>query len=90
MSSGARKLPHDIVRAPKHDPEDIPEELDWREKGFVTPAWNQGSCGSCYAFSVVSSIMAQHFIKTGSLEELSQQQVIDCSVLTGKIVFINI
>ena len=38
----------------------------------------QGMCGSCYAFSAVEAVEGSHFLATGKLVDLSEQQVVDC------------
>jgi KDEL-tailed cysteine endopeptidase len=55
-----------------------PASVDWAEKGAVTNVKNQGSCGSCWAFSAIAAMESHYFIKTGNLIEFSEQEVVSC------------
>ncbi|CAM6006364.1 unnamed protein product [Sphagnum balticum] len=53
-------------------------DVDWVSQGQVSPIKNQGSCGSCWAFSAVA-VLESWALSKGQTVNLSEQQLVDCS-----------
>jgi cathepsin L len=75
----SRRLEMPMAELPSINLKDLPTSVDWRTKNIITPAKNQGACGSCWAFAAteeIESVVAQN---TGKLLQLSPQNVVSCT-----------
>jgi len=55
-----------------------PSNWDWFTQGVCTPIYNQGQCGSCWAFSATETIESYFAVQGGKLTGLSMEQIVDC------------
>jgi len=70
----------DLVSDPASDEAaPVANDINWITKGAVTPVKNQGSCGSCWAFSAIGMVEGWSAVKTGKLTNLAEQQLVDCA-----------
>jgi len=70
---------HSSVQIPQFFLQNLPDKLDWREKGVVQKPKDQSACGSCWAFSA-SAVLESHIaIQTGKLFDFSEQQLVSCT-----------
>ncbi|XP_054165839.1 procathepsin L-like [Oppia nitens] len=73
----SRSASHTIPHTPSGAK--IPDFVDWRTAGIVTPVKDQGENGTCYAHSAVGAFESQLAIHSGKTVPLSVQQVVDCT-----------
>ncbi|KAM9777535.1 procathepsin L-like [Neosynchiropus ocellatus] len=66
---------------------DLPDAVDWRYWGYVTPVKDQGDCAASWAYSATGALEGQYFRKTRVLVSLSEQQLIDCFFGTCSVGF---
>ncbi|KAJ3648350.1 hypothetical protein Zmor_020160 [Zophobas morio] len=63
---------------PSRPREDVPDSIDWRDYGVITPVVDQMFCESCWAFAVVGTVEAHVGIYRQEDVRLSQQNLVDC------------
>jgi len=63
-----------------HKADNVPTEFNWfNVSGVWHPAKNQGSCGSCWAFSAIGQLEMQAILEGHEYVNLSEQQACDCA-----------
>ena len=82
---GLRNMPAPETHGEVMEESGVPNAVDWVAAGYVNPVQNQGSCGSCWAFSATAATESAYAIKHGktSLYKLSEQQLTSCSSSYG-------
>jgi len=84
--NGLRPLPADQVAqlavSPPAPALQMPDSLDWRAEGIITPSRSQDHCGACWAFAAIACIEAKA-IQAGAPPtlDLSEQFPISCDTL---------
>jgi len=61
-----------------------PTNWDWfKQQGICTPIYNQGQCGSCWAFSATETIESGWALAGNKLTRFSMEQIVDCDTTDG-------
>lgn len=56
----------------------VPSDWDWRAHGAVSAVKDQGTLGTCWAFSTVGNLEGQMAITKGNMTDLSVEYLMEC------------
>lgn len=68
-----------LVYDPTPELPDVPKSANLAQASYKYKIRDQGSCGSCWAFSTVATLEKHYFDKYKVQVDLSQQDLVDCS-----------
>ena len=71
-------FPSDRYTFPSSPVTSLPDSFDWREKGVISSVKDQGTVGTCWAFSTVGNVEGQWAIAGNNVTSLSAEQLVDC------------
>ena len=74
------KIPLITSRTVSIDGVEVPSQINWRRLRALTPIKDQIKCNACYAFAALAAVEANHRIQTGQYVNLSEQEIVDCSL----------
>ena len=74
-------IPNTFILKP---PSPSAKAFNWRDEGRMTPIKNQGTCGSCWAFTSVGVYENAWLLRNDETVSLSEQHVLDCATENGK------
>ncbi|KAJ1526208.1 hypothetical protein ONE63_009367 [Megalurothrips usitatus] len=85
--AGPRPRTAPVTAEQQQAADQLPPAFDWRDVNginYVSKVRNQGSCGSCYAFSSVGMMEARIRLRTNNTLQpyLSPQDIVSCSGLS--------
>jgi len=82
FTRSAHKLP---PAQPKKNPlfAPHPNNFNWFTQGVCTAVYNQGQCGSCWAFSATETIESAWALSGQTLQRFSMEQIVDCDTGDG-------
>jgi len=76
FNTKATRAPSDAVHVASNV--STPSSVDWVTAGAVSSVKNQGQCGSCWSFSAAAAIEGAYQIATGTLLDLSEEELVQC------------
>lgn len=68
-----------LEEMPESMKSELPRDWNWKHQGVMNPVEDQGTCGSCWAFSASDALASRFAVKNNVLYDLSEKHILDCT-----------